>query len=627
MSPADFAARIARTERIALASPLAYRLYAIGWAVLGYVALGLAAFIALAVLGALTTLAILHPSAGTVKLCLLVGLPAGWLVWNVAKSLHVRFEPPDGLLLRRDDAPELWDEIERIRTQVGAPRLHGVRINGDLNAAMHQTPRLGALGLMRNELVLGLPLLRSLAEDETRAVIAHEFGHLAGQHGRLSAWMWRVRLAWSRIHAKSQRDATGPKLLRWFLAWYGPRIAAASFVLARSHERAADMTAGAVAGTDACARALARTEILARAARDGYWNTLDRRALRNEPLPAGFLAALQGALDAPAEAKRWLREALDVHTGYADTHPSLEERLRHSSAAIAGHLRGGGLPPRPSRTAARAWLATGESALAAQLDQRWRESVAERWQERCADGVHLATERDRLAALAQPTVQQRWELAQVLLQLEGDAAARPQLESVLAADRKHAQAAFQLGRILLAEDDGRGEILLKHASSIDTDARIPAAALMAAWHERHGRSEDALAWEGRAYERSQEEEAARVERSGMPERKRLKAVVLTGSELELLRAALASQPVVREAHVCAVEPRHAPERRWLVVAVRIQVPWWKPRSEEVDGALAQAIARDLSRLGDVTVVLRRGTTKGLAKAVAKVAGAPVGSRK
>lgn len=627
MSPAEFAARVARIEKLALASPLAYRVYAVGWALLGYVVLGLAAFIALSVLGALIAFAIAQPSAGTVKLCLVVGLPAGWLAWNVAKSLHVRFSPPDGLRLQRDDAPELWDEVERIRVQVGAPRLHGVLINGELNASMWQTPRLGVLGLTRNELVLGLPLLRSLAEDEARAVIAHEFGHLAGQHGRLSGWMWRVRLAWSRIHAQSRQGESGPKLLRWFLAWYGPRFAAASFVLARNHERAADQIAIAVAGADPCARALARVEILARAAQEGFWNTLDRRALRREPQPSGFLAPLQGALDAPAEAKRWLREALSVRTGYADTHPALEERLRDSSAAIAGLLRGGGLPPRPGRTAARAWLAKGEPALAAQLDQRWCEAVSEHWQERSADGLRLAAERDRLAAKAKPSVAERWDLAQVLLQLEGDVAARAQLEAILAADRRHAPASYQLGRILLAEDDARGEILLKHAASLDPDARIPAAALMAAWHERHGRRDEALAWEGKAYDRSQEEAAARAERAAMPERKRLKPVTLDQRELAVLRAALAAQSGVGEAHVCAVEPKHAPERRWLVVAVQVQVPWWKPRSEEADGILAQAIANGLTQLGDVTVVLRRGKTAGIAKAVAKVAGAPVGSRK
>lgn len=626
MSPAAFAARVARSEEFDRSSPLFYRLYAIGWALFGYVALGLAALLALAVLGLLTALAIWKPNAGTMKLAFVVGLPAGWLAWNVAKALHVRFAPPEGLSLGRADAPELWAEVERIRDEVGAPALHGIVLNGEVNAALVQTPRLGVLGLTRNDLVLGLPLLRSLAEDEGRAVIAHELGHLAGGHGRLSAWMWRVRQAWARIQVQSAQGEGGPKLLRWFLAWYGPRFAAASFVLARSHERSADQVAIAVAGPDPCARALARTAVLARAAQDGFWQTLDRRSLRQEPLPNGYLSALQGVLDAPPEARRWLRESLAVRTNHTDTHPCLEERLRDNSAAIAGALRSGNLPPRPGRTAARAWLGNDETALATTLDQGWRAVIAGRWQERSVEGARLVERRDRLLAVAQPSVAQRWELAQILQQLDGDAAALPQLEQILASDRGHASAAFLLGRILLAADDGRGEILLKHAVGIDPEAAIPAAALMAAWHERHGRSDEALAWEGRAYDRSQEEAAARSERAALPERKRLRPVVLAVRELGLLRTVLAGQAEVGEAHLAAVEPKHLAERRWLVLAIRIQVPWWKPRGQDADIKLAQTVAEGLGALGDVMVVVRGGKTVGLAKAVAKVAGQPLYQR-
>lgn len=623
MSPAAFAAQVARSEQLDQAHPSLYRLYAIAWALLGYLLLGLAAILALVVLAAVIGIAVWKPNAATIKIALAIGLPAGWLAWNVVKALHVRFSPPEGLRLRREDAPELWAEVERIRVEVGAPPLHGIFITGELNAAMVQTPRFGVLGLTRNDLVLGLPLLRSLAEDEARAVIAHEFGHLAGRHGSLAAWMYRMRLAWSRIQLQGAQGDGAPKLLAWFLSWYGPRLAAVTFVLARSHERAADQAAVAVAGADACARALARVAVLARAADEGYWSTLDRRALRHEPLPSGFLAPLQGVLDAPSEAKRWLRESLAVRTGYADTHPSLQDRLTDCNAAIAGALRSGNLPPRPGRTAVRAWLSQGEAGIAATLDSSWHDGIAPRWQARADEGSRMLAQRDRLLAVAAPTVAQRWDLAQIIQQLEGDAAARPQLELVLAADRRHAPAAFQLGRILLAADDARGEILLKHAAEIDPEARIPAAALMAAWHERHGRRDEALAWEGKAYDRSREEAAARAERAVAPERKRLRAVTLDLRELAVLRAALAGQAEAGEAHVVAVEPKHLPERRWLVVAVRPNVPWWKPRGEEADATLARAIAAGLGPLGDVTVVIRSGKTASLAKAVAKLAGTAI----
>ncbi len=622
MSPAVFAARVERLEALERASPSAYRAYAIGWALFGYGAIGVTALLSLAVLAILVTIAVVKPNAATVKLALFVGLPAGWLVWNVIKALHVRFDAPDGLRLSRSDAPELWNEIDRVREAVGAPALHGIILTGQLNAAMAQTPRVGALGWYRNDLILGLPLLRSLGEDEARAVVAHEFGHLAGLHGRLSAWIYRIRLAWARMHAQSEQRSDGPKLLRWFLAWYAPRLAAATFVLARGHERAADRAAVAVTGPDALARALARVEVLARAADQSFWRNLDRSALRQQPLPVSCLSPMQAVLDAPPEARRWLREALTVRTGYTDTHPCLDERLRDSNAGIAGPLRGANLPPRPGRSAARAWLAQQESKLATSLDAAWREAVAPRWQSRVADGAQMMQQRDRLLSVAQPTVQQRWELAQVIQQLDGDAAAQPQLEQIIAADRTHAAAAYQLGRILLDAEDARGEILLRHTMRIDPAARIPVAVVMSAWHERHGRQAEALDWEVQAYDRSQEEQAARTERAAMPDRRRLREPKLDLAELANLRSAVESENDVGEAYVVAVEAKHLSERRWLVVAIRTRVPWWKPRGEETDTRLAQAISSRIGVDGDVTVVVRSGKTAGIAKAVAKRAGEP-----
>ncbi len=622
MSPADFAARVERLESWAQSSPLSYQGYAIAWTLFGYLVIGLTGLLSLAILAILATLAVLKPNAATVKIAFLVGLPAGWLAWNVVKSLHVRFEPPDGLRLTRSDAPELWAEIDRVRQDVGAPALHGIILNGQLNAAMAQTPRLGALGWYRNEMILGLPLLRSLGEDEARAVVAHEFGHLAGQHGRLSASIYRIRLAWARMYAQSAQREDGPKLLRWFLAWYTPRLSAATFVLARGHERAADRAAIALAGPDALARALARVEVLDRAAHQAFWPELDRRALRQQPLPSSCLAPLQAVLDAPPEARRWLREALTVRTGYADTHPCLDERLRESGAGIAGPLRSANLPPRPGRTAARAWLGQQEADLAKTLDASWREAVAPRWEARGAEGAAVQRQRDRLLAIAQPSVQQRWELAQAVMQLDGDAAAQPQLELILAADRSHAAAAYQLGRIMLAADDSRAEILLRHVITVDPGARIPVAALMAGWHERHGRRDEALRWEQQAYDRGQDEAAARNERAALPERKRLRQVELPQAELSVLRAAVSADVEVGEAHVALVEAKHLPEQRWLVVAITVRVAWWRMRSEDADVKLAQAIAARIGLAGDVTVVTRSGKSAGIAKAVAKLAGEP-----
>ena len=50
------------------------------------------------------------------------------------------------------EAPRLFELIEKVRAKTGAPRPDRVLIDGELNAAVWQQPRLGLLGWHRNHL-------------------------------------------------------------------------------------------------------------------------------------------------------------------------------------------------------------------------------------------------------------------------------------------------------------------------------------------------------------------------------------------------------------------------------------------------------------------------------------------
>ena len=93
-------------------------------------------------------------------------------------------------------------------------------------------------GWLNNYLVLGLPLLRALSPAEFRAVLAHEFGHLSGKHGRFSGWIYRVRQTWIQILVSVHQERSYASFLfEPFLEWYAPYLNAYSFVLARAGTR------------------------------------------------------------------------------------------------------------------------------------------------------------------------------------------------------------------------------------------------------------------------------------------------------------------------------------------------------------------------------------------------------
>jgi len=85
-------------------------------------------------------------------------------------------------------------------------------ITDDFNAAVVQIPRLGLLGWYRNTLLIGLPLMKALTRQQLAAVLAHEFGHLAGGHGRLGNWVYRLRFGWARLAQGAARPALARQL-------------------------------------------------------------------------------------------------------------------------------------------------------------------------------------------------------------------------------------------------------------------------------------------------------------------------------------------------------------------------------------------------------------------------------
>jgi len=52
-----------------------------------------------------------------------------------------------------------------------------------------QSPREGIVGWPRNYLLIGLPLMKTLSVDQFEAVLAHELGHVARGHGKVSNWI------------------------------------------------------------------------------------------------------------------------------------------------------------------------------------------------------------------------------------------------------------------------------------------------------------------------------------------------------------------------------------------------------------------------------------------------------
>jgi len=471
-------------------------------------ALGYAVILALLTLAAIgLAWGVQHLRYGQVRgVTVMLVLVCASLLLSLLRALWMRQSAPQGLPVTAQEAPRLFELIDKVQRRTGAPRVHRVLIDGELNAAIVQQPRLGLLGWHRNHLILGLPLMMGLDVRQLAAVIAHEFGHLQGAHGKLGAWVYRTRRSWFMLALAREQAHMGASLadlaLGFFFRHFFPRFNARAFVLSRQQEYEADRVAHRIVGTQPAADALMATELQGRYLAEAFWPGIDRRAA-SAATPQGehpyreLHRAMRPSLTHP-RAAAWLKEALKRLPDPADTHPSLRDRLEF--AEVAPRL------PAPAKvSAADALLRDSLAAWIQRMDGRWREQVATRWTEQHRQLRSLQRMIEELQAeLAQgpldPDDHLLW--ARAALQLAGPAAEELVLRRMLRDHPDHVAARYQLGLTLIESEDAdtrdEGAALLRAVAEAGDDPwAVGAAQRHERWLQEQERFAELAPWRAR----------------------------------------------------------------------------------------------------------------------------------
>lgn len=392
MERADFIHLVRLSEHASADDSKAYRRSVAAFAALGYCWVIGCFFLGAAML--MWTLSSLV--RGQFKF-LYIGLvfAAGCLFWTALRALWCRFDEPQGVALLPADAPALFEALERIRKKINGPPIHRVLLNADFNAGITQLPRYGLFGGAVNYLTIGLPLLLAIDRPRFLAVMAHEYGHLRGGHGRFAAWIYRTRLSWARLDYGMRND-NGPvaTTTQAFLRWYFPRFLARTFALARQDEYEADRIAGKLLGKDVVGAALTEMEIkgawIAREFWSDHW-----RAAGVHALPVGPYTAMRKLLGFPLPddfARETLRQTLRQISDVDDTHPVLRDRLEALDASK--HLPVWTVRP------ALDLLGVGSTKWIAHFDNQWCRDNATVWKQQHAYLGRIRVRTEALAASA-----------------------------------------------------------------------------------------------------------------------------------------------------------------------------------------------------------------------------------
>jgi len=545
MDDRSFDALISRLEVMAKESPRRYVASVLTVSALGFAILGFALLFALVpalLLAGMAVLVVLTGGKALIvllklgKFLLLLALPAWVMLKSSVQMLFARFPRPQGRELSENEAPGLFGRIDALRKDMNGPRIHHVLLTDELNAAIVQHPRFGLFGWEENYLILGFPLLQILSEEEALSVVAHEYGHLSGRHNRLGGFIYRFRAAWGRMQQLSEqwRD-WGSRLVARMFRWYAPYFNAYTFVLARQDEYVADRLAAQVAGARHAARALMRVNIAAQFESEVFWPSVNRLvAEMPQPLDnrsSYWIQSIGERLDESARL-RFLATASQRKTDHLDTHPALSDRLRAMGAA-ADETAAHDLVA-PARSAAETWLGDSFSPIQAEFDRKWREEIAERWQERhqyleeCGQGLA------KLRAQESLTVDEQWECIKFTQELMPDQDVLPLLEELLQQAPDHASALYRRGTLLLERNDEAGIIDLERLMEKDAGAILTACA--AAWRFYLKRDpERAEQYRQRWQARSDYEDRVRAEFQTLPADATLAAHDLSAQVEEQIR--------------------------------------------------------------------------------------------
>jgi Zn-dependent protease with chaperone function len=503
MSQEEFVALIQKLEPQAKFNPAGYRQKLAWWARLGYgfiffilaISLGL---LALVIYGMVAG----HVRGGMIRIVLFLGI----FICILLRSLWITFAKPEGIPLNRAQSPELFAMVDELTTRIGAPRFDKVLLDKDFNAAVMQRPRLGIFGWPESYLLLGLPLLQSLSPEQFRAVIAHELGHLRGGDARFSNYIYRVNLTWQQVAAQLKDSGITGIIMGAFFQWYAPRFAAWSFVLNRQNEYDADRTAAQACGARVIADALCSLPIQGDVAENKYWEGVKKQMQSVPEAPRAAFSNLLYQLksqEIPREAQdKTLQNALNEETGYADTHPSLTDRLK--SLAVDARI-----PEPVGETAGERYLGVQNVAQFAQIfDKQWYETVQPQW----ATGYQqIQNQQHQLGILeekvqhAQPlTSRERLQRADWTEDFRSVDAALP-LFYELVSDPEvgpeiQIEAQFAMGRILLEKEDPNAVTYLQNVAQSPHQLRVPALAILQSHHQKQGNKEQAKALESELYQ-------------------------------------------------------------------------------------------------------------------------------
>jgi hypothetical protein len=332
--------------------PRAYLLLAGTVALSGY--LWLLLFPWLVVDSGLEIQAAVTDDRGIDMLRVLLWLSVGAVATLASVRLY-RFRPavPAGKTVDDTTHPALLQLVAEQSRDYPGVRIDRVVLTADFALDIVKTPRHALPVTFTTTLLIGVPLLQVLSEQQFQCALARRLGQFSMRYNQLENWLYRLRGVWPQYCDPARRGGPGYQPLAWLFRLYVPVLHLVSAPAAQLDELAADDYAMELFSDEDVRDTIATLAVCQQYLETKYWPVLRRFAEKNErvlgPLRAGMAAVLRAGLQ-PGAVDHWLAETLRTEERCGDPVPSLARRLNNIGFGTA-HME-----PLASETAATIYL-------------------------------------------------------------------------------------------------------------------------------------------------------------------------------------------------------------------------------------------------------------------------------
>lgn len=642
MTTEEFDRLVNRIQATYGTRPLALRVKIALWVALGYSGFLAVLLIMVMLAGGLAIAAFVTHREPSI---ILMGLVAVLLAFGLCQTFvffWVPMEPRPAREVTRDEAPVLFDLLDRLQRDLRAAPFHHVRVTPDFNASVQMIPRMGVFGLNRSYLYLGLPLMKVISPEQFSAVLAHEFAHSSSRHDRFGMWIYRLRETWARVfdQLRNSPSQNSSNMLRRailrFVDWYWPRFNAYAFVLSRANEYEADRASAEWAGGQSVAEALFRIECFGARLNDKFWDDLTEKARAENVVAEDFMALSDAFFRSPPDPRdqaRWLETSAQMLTGNIDTHPSLADRLTSLGQDVRRFVQNG-FPVLPERSASNHFLARALPEITRDVNLSWKKENSLRWQnvfhqarrlEKHYASVVASTSDvlmeavDRSNPLSGIDVDQLWQQAKAICELRGTAAAEPLLRQVIHQSPRHSLAIATLGGHLIERCHGEGEQMLRQIlDEEDNEMTQFACQKLLAYYHQLGQSESVKQIMAHMSRHEAAQTAAARERSAVTASDQFLPHELTDTEFDALSQAFAAQPDLDSAWLVRKDLKYFPSKRLFVLVARTQPHGlFGSTNADWDRSLVTKLIATVKLPGRVLIVPPQGGFRALARRVMK----------